>query len=564
MVLGMLVLPVCQTLFAQSPIPQAWHLLDPSVDSVYGISLDKAYQILQQKRKVAKSVVVAVLDSGIDTLHEDLKPILWRNPKEIPGNGIDDDQNGYVDDVNGWNFIGGKDGSNIGSCSDERSRVYHRFKAQFGKEPLDSSKWQDADRRNYNLWTRAAKEMKATQEEQTELYFIEITTRALKRHEKVLREEMKCDEFDCNKLEKFEPVTRQGKESKMAYLTSLRLLQIDSEETNTTLFSQLDEYIDGKKRAIESSYKPPTDYRTTIIKDDYFNLNDRFYGNNDVMGPTPMHGTHVSGIIAAARNNGKGIDGVADNVQLMMVRVVPDGDEYDKDVALAIRYAVDNGAKIINMSFGKSYSPEKHWVDDALRYAEDKDVLVIHAAGNESWDVDVRENFPNPTLLNSQKQLTNFLTVGANGDPRVTGLLAAEFSNYGQNNVDLFAPGVKIYSTLPGGNKYGKQNGTSMSAPVVSGVAALIRGYFPELNAQEVKQVLLQSVFTPDSTIETVKPGSGDKVRFTTLSKTGGIINAGNAILQAEQTLAAKKSQQQKNMVVNQPAVAPRNKSSKQ
>ncbi|HAK10592.1 MAG TPA: peptidase S8, partial [Chitinophagaceae bacterium] len=173
---------------------------------------------------------------------------------------------------------------------------------------------------------------------------------------------------------------------------------------------------------------------------------------------------------------------------------------------------VDNGAKIINMSFGKSYSPEKHWVDDALRYAEDKDVLVIHAAGNESWDVDVRENFPNPILLNSQKKLNNFLTVGANGDPRLTGPLAAEFSNYGQNNVDLFAPCVKIYSTLPGGNKYGKENGTSMSAPVVSGVAAMIRGYFPELNAQEVKQVLMQSVFTPDSTIETVKPGSYDKV----------------------------------------------------
>ncbi len=563
MVLGMLVIPVCQTLFAQSPIPLAWHLLDPSVDSVYGISLDKAYQILQQKKKASKSVVVAVLDSGIDTLHEDLKPILWRNPKEIPGNGIDDDHNGYVDDVYGWNFIGGKDGSNIGSCSDERSRVYHRFKAQFGKEPLDSSNWEDADRRNYSLWARAAKEMKATQEEQVELYFIEATTKALKRHEKVLREEMKCEEFDCNRLEKFEPATRQGKESKIAYLTGLRLLQIDSEETNTKLFSQLDEYIDGKKRAIESTHKQPTDYRTTIIKDDYFNLNDRYYGNNDVMGPTPMHGTHVSGIIAAARNNGKGIDGVADNVQLMMVRVVPDGDEYDKDVALAIRYAVDNGAKVINMSFGKSYSPEKHWVDDALRYAEDKDVLVIHAAGNESWDVDVRENFPNPILLNSQKKLNNFLTVGANGDPRLTGPLAAEFSNYGQNNVDLFAPGVKIYSTLPGGNKYGKENGTSMSAPVVSGVAAMIRGYFPELNAQEVKQVLMQSVFTPDSTIETVKPGSYDKVRFATLSKTGGIINAANAVLLAEQTLAAKKSQQQKNMVVNHPTTT-RNKTSKQ
>ncbi|MEY2639054.1 MAG: hypothetical protein RIR90_536, partial [Bacteroidota bacterium] len=506
----------------------------------------------QQKKKHPKSIVVAVLDSGIDTLHEDLKPVLWRNPKEIPGNGIDDDKNGYIDDVFGWNFIGGKDGSNIGSCSDERSRVYHRFKTQFGKEPLDSSTWQDTDRRNYLLWSRAAKEMKATQEEQVELYFIEATSKALRRHEKVLKEEMKCEEFDCNQLEKFEPATRQGKESKLAYLTGLRLLQIDSEETNTRLFSELDEFIQGKKKSIEAINKPPTDYRLTITKDNYFDFSDRFYGNNDVMGPSPMHGTHVSGIIAAARNNGKGIDGVADNVQLMMVRVVPDGDEYDKDVALAIRYAVDNGAKVINMSFGKSYSPEKHWVDDALRYAEEKDVLVIHAAGNESWDVDVRENFPNPILLNSEKKLNNFLTVGANGDPRVSGLLAAEFSNYGQNNVDLFAPGVKIYSTLPGGNKYGKENGTSMSAPVVSGVAALIRTYFPELSAQEVKQVLLQSVFTPDSAVTTVKPGSADKVSFSILSKTGGIINAGNAVLLAEQTLAGRKTQQQKNMVVNQ------------
>jgi subtilisin family serine protease len=564
MVLGMLVIPVCQTLFAQSPIPLAWHLLDPSTDSIHGISLSRAYQVLQQKKRDPKSIVVAVLDSGIDTLHEDLKPILWRNPKEIPGNGIDDDKNGYIDDIYGWNFIGGKDGSNIGSCSDERSRVYHRFKTQFGAIPLDSSNWQSEDKRNYRLWTRAAQEMKATQEEQVELYFIEATTKALRRHEKVLKEEMKCEEFDCVKLEKFEPTSKQAKESKLAYLTGLRLLQIDSEETNTKLFSELDEFIAGKKKSIEAISKPPTDYRVTIIKDNYFDFNDRFYGNNDVMGPSPMHGTHVSGIIAAARNNGKGIDGIADNVQLMMVRVVPDGDEYDKDVALAIRYAVDNGAKIINMSFGKSYSPEKYWVDDALRYAEDKDVLVVHAAGNESWDVDVRENFPNPILLNSQKKLSNFLTVGANGDPRVSGLLAAEFSNYGQTNVDLFAPGVKIYSTLPGGNKYGRENGTSMSAPVVTGVAALIRTYFPELTAQEVKQVLLQSVYTPDSTIMTIKPGSDEKVRFSSLSQTGGIINAGNAMLLAEQTLAAKKAQQQqKNMVINQTA-APKTKTSKQ
>jgi subtilisin family serine protease len=256
------------------------------------------------------------------------------------------------------------------------------------------------------------------------------------------------------------------------------------------------------------------------------------------MGPTPNHGTHVSGIIAASRNNGTGIDGVADAVKIMMVRVVPDGDEYDKDVALAIKYAVDNGAKVINMSFGKAYSPEKYWVDSAVAYAEQKDVLLVHSAGNENNNLDSTTVFPNPNLSAYKKQASSFITVGASSDLLITDAsIAADFSNYGKQNVDLFAPGVKIYSTLPGTNVYGNQDGTSMAAPVVSGVAALIRSYYPSLSAKQVKTILEKTVHVPAGTTPCLLPGNSSlSAPFNTLSKTGGIVNAYNAVVLANST----------------------------
>jgi subtilisin family serine protease len=255
------------------------------------------------------------------------------------------------------------------------------------------------------------------------------------------------------------------------------------------------------------------------------------------MGPNAMHGTHVTGIIAAKRNNGIGMDGVADNVKVMMVRVVPDGDEYDKDVALGIFYAVNNGAKVINMSFGKSFSPEKAWVDSALRYAAAKDVLILHAAGNDGADNDQKENYPSSYSEKSHTTIENFLTIGASTDPRISGTIAADFSNFGKESVDVFAPGVKIYSTLPGKNKYGNLKGTSMSTPIVTGLAALIRSYYPELTAVQVKQIIENSVVKPDASIKNVRPGSqSTEVSFESLSKTGGIVNAYYAVSAAELT----------------------------
>lgn len=528
---------IIQSAFSQSYDFKNWHLLDARSDSFHGISLNNAYSFLKGKKN--STVIVAVIDSGIDTTHEDLKNILWRNPKEIPGNGIDDDNNGYTDDIYGWNFLGGKDGRNIKTESVEASRIYHKYKQKFTNNSLDTSKFTIQDKEEFELWKKSVGLLQTKKEDEMEVMFLDMAVKSVKKQEGVLKEEMKTDTFTISEVENFIPSTMNGKRAKMGYLTFMKMIQIENEENNTDIFSQLQDYLNQKKKILQAKENVPQNYRQEIIKDNYYDLNDRFYGNNDVMGPTPMHGTHVSGIIAAQRNNGVGIDGIAEHVKIMMIRAVPDGDEYDKDIALAIRYAVDNGAKIINMSFGKNLSPEKNWVDDAIKYAESKDVLVIHAAGNDSVNNDSATTYPNPHLNKGNRIVSNFITVGACTDPKISNEYIAEFSNYGKQSVDVFAPGVKIYSTLPGHNTYGFQKGTSMAAPVVSGIAALIRSHFPILSASEVKYAIEKSIMQ-DSGLLITKPGTHEKVSMKDLCSTGGFVNAYSAIKLAA-TLANQK-----------------------
>jgi len=516
-------------------VPKNWQALDPSADKVLGISLQKAYNYLGSNNKKASPIIVAVLDSGIDTTHEDLKNILWTNPKEIPGNGIDDDKNGYIDDVHGWNFLGGKNGQSVKRAPDERSRIYHKYKAKFGNPLLDTNTMSISDKALFTTWKKTESELNFSDEEKDQLKYVEMLANAFKKHDKVLKQEMNVARYNRESLTQFMPTSITGKEAKLGLLSLHRLMQLDEHELNTYTIAQMEEYIEGKTVAFGAKEKLPNDERSLIVRDNYYNFLDAYYGNNDIMGPTPNHGTHVSGIIAASRNNGAGIDGVADAVKIMMVRVVPDGDEYDKDVALAIRYAVDNGAKVINMSFGKSYSPEKYWVDSAVAYAEQKDVLLVHSAGNENYNLDSITVFPNANLTAFKKNAGSFITVGASSDTLITASsIAADFSNYGKQNVDLFAPGVKIYSTLPGGNEYGNQDGTSMAAPIVSGVAAIIRTYYPSLTAKQVKNILEKTVYMPTATAPCLQPGNSSiATPFGTLSKTGGIVNAYNAVVLA-------------------------------
>ncbi|MFY7652386.1 MAG: S8 family peptidase [Chitinophagaceae bacterium] len=521
---------------AQPSVPgdslKGWHLKDFSSQQFAGISLSKAYE--QLKNRKSNKIIVAVIDSGIDTLHEDLKPVLWRNSGEIPGNGIDDDKNGYVDDYYGWNFIGGKDGRNIEKCSAEKSRLYHNYKEKFEGKTIDTNQLSFQDKVAYMMWQKAAAAIEPEPGAEMQVKMMERVVQKITEHEEIIRTYLQKQEFTTADVEESKPAKENEKKAKMGYLNLMKMLPLDKEITNTFIMQELNSELSRLQDESTAKTKAPYDYRSDIVKDNYFNIKDKFYGNADVMGKSSMHGTHVSGIIGAVRNNQIGVAGVADNVQLMTIRAVPDGDEYDKDIALAVRYAVDNGAKVINMSFGKSFSPEKYWVDEAFEYAAQKDVLLIHAAGNDHKNVDSLDNFPSNTNLKG-KIFANLITVGASSDEKVAGNYAANFSNYGQQNVDVFAPGNQIYSTLPGGNKYGFLDGTSMASPVVAGLAALIRSYFPTLTAVQVKKVIEESVMPVTEEMTVYKPGTQEAVKMKQLCKTGGIVNAYQAVKMAKE-----------------------------
>ncbi len=503
-----------------------WQLEDLAKDSVYGTSVNKAYDELL-KGKTSHTVIVAVIDAGLDTAHEDLKGHVWTNKKEIPGNGIDDDHNGYVDDIHGWNFLGGKDGRYIEHESLESYREYYRLHQIYGSI-TDSLQLTAQQKKEYAYWLKLNSAHIA--DSTTAATTIERVTpllNLLHATDSTWRNILHKDTITVTDLKN--ATTQDSVANSLAKnaIGFYAMRHIPDEVSFEELLSEANEFVQSKQKQLDDFNADPNAARRDIVKDDPLNINDKNYGNANVDAGTPTHGTHVSGIISAIRNNNVGMDGIADNVLIMPVRAVPDGDERDKDIALAIRYAVDNGAEIINMSFGKAYSPGKEWVDDAVKYAAKKDVLLIHAAGNEGADIDTSNDFPSPKFLNNTGKATNYITVGASaGGP--DSLLAASFSNYGTKEVDVFAPGLNIYSTIPF-SKYAVFSGTSMATPVVSGIAALLLEYYPKLSATQVKYVIEKSVAAyPDDMV--LNPGSGDKVKFSTLSQTGGIINAYNAL----------------------------------
>jgi subtilisin family serine protease len=521
-------------------VPKGWHLLDKAEDGFQGISLDKAYKFVESKNLKGKTVVVAVIDSGIDTLHEDLKPILWKNPKEIPGNGKDDDGNGYVDDIHGWNFLGAKDGRNVKVDSYEGARFYHKFKSKY--ENADTATLSAEDKIQYNSWLKAKKAVLGDSDEMMDIGMLKRAYTAAVKSDSILRKSLNKDVFTGNDLDKFVAATAAERSAKGSMLYLFKANE-QMESTNKEFMEGFGEFVSGQERKAEAKDHAPKDYRGEIVGDNEEDINDKYYGNNDVMASTPFHGTHVAGIIGAARKNSIGIDGVADNVKIMMIRAVPDGDEHDKDIALGIRYAVDNGAKVINMSFGKEFSPNKEWIDEAVKYAESKGVLLVHAAGNSAKNIDSTDNFPNALYAAQKGRATNWITVGASGDPAAGGITAS-FSNYGKDQVDVFAPGVKIYSTIPGGNTYGNAQGTSMASPVVAGTAAMLMSYFPSLSAQEIKYCIEKSATAPGTKVTI--PGSGKEVDLSEISRTGGLINAYAAAQLASQIEEANQQKDQK------------------
>lgn len=519
-------------LTAQDKAPENWFNLDPS-EGVPGVSTEKAYQELLKGKK-GQEVVVAVIDSGVDYEHEDLDDVMWVNVDEIPGNGKDDDNNGYVDDIHGWNFLGNKSGENIEHDNLEVTRLYKKYGEMFeGKDPEDLSKKEKALFAKYEEYKKVVEDKQKSLEENAGTYA--AIAEALDKLEKeVGKKEISAEDLDG--LDTSDPM--------VGYAVQIAKSLMAKGQTFEEIKKDLNDYAEYLQGQYEYHYNPDFNPRP-LIADNYEDPYDRDYGNGDVRGPDALHGTHVAGIIAAERDNDLGMKGVANNVKIMSIRTVPDGDERDKDVAAAIVYAVDNGASVINMSFGKGASPRKDVVDEAVRYALKNDVLLVHAAGNDGKEVTNENNFPTDRFekrgflnLFGSKYADNWIEVGAL-NWKTGEVLAAPFSNYSPEYVDLFAPGMSIYSTTPD-NGYEDLQGTSMAAPVVAGVAAMLRSYYPDLTAEQVKSILMQSAVKDRTKVK--KPGSKeDMVSFSTLSVTGGIVNAYEAVKLAEQTKGKKK-----------------------
>lgn len=514
---------------------QNWHWKDYETDSVHGISLHKAYKLIATLPQKASPVIVAVIDGGIDTNHVALKNLLWTNAKEIPNNQIDDDKNGYVDDLHGWNFLGGKDGRNIDKAAAEMTRIYHRYKSVYDGKQIDTNQLNAKEKDTYLIWKQTSDEIKVSENDLGSLQYIKMAGNAIKKMGAILLKELPDSNFTTASLESYQPIGRVTLDTKMAYLRAVKILGIEKESTFTDVVKDLEEYVDGKEKAASAQEIAPVDIRADIIKDNYNNFSDKYYGNNDITGPNARHGTHVAGLVASIPDTSWQVNNLYPALKIMGIRTVPDGDEYDKDVALAIRYAVDNGAKIINMSFGKSYSPEQAWVDSAIRYAAQKDVLLIHSAGNEFYNLDSKKVYPNTYSPSYKDTAKNVITIGASSDPSLNNVLLTDFSNYGAKTVDVLSPGYKIYSTFPGKSNYGYLQGTSMSSPIVSHMAAMIRSYFPQLSAIQVKEIIVNSVWKPvDSSIKYVIPNRDTDKSLIEVCTTGGIVNAANAIALAK------------------------------
>ncbi len=503
-----------------------WSFYDLVTDTIPGMSVNKAYNEIIKNRK-GQTIIVGVIDSGVDIEHEDLDDVIWINTKEIKGNGKDDDNNGYVDDIHGWNFLGDSYNENL-----EFVRIIKKLKPKYDGKFLASIEEKDRDEYQEYIEAKAEFEKEYQEASSNKLQYEQIIQQSRVSHDAIAKALGKED-YSKEELMQLDPETKEV-EYHMAFLSQMYEF-LDPGDTVPEFIKNLEEGIEHYTERLNYNLNLELDGRKEV-GDNVDDITDVNYGNNNVIGPDPKkegikHGTHVAGIIAAERNNSIGINGVAQNVKIMAIRAVPNGDEYDKDISLAIRYAVDNGAKVINTSFGKYFSTHPEWVQEAIKYAAAKDVLIVNAAGNETEDLDQKAVYPNDQIDNASEISNNFITIGALNYEYGSNL-TANFSNYGKNNVDAFAPGVEIWSTTPN-NSYEFLDGTSMAAPAVAGVAALIRSYYPKLKAFEVKKILMDSGLSTKADV--MIGGDPTNIKsFSELSKSGKMVNLYNALIMAD------------------------------
>lgn len=486
----------------QSTLPIHWHHQSSS-QGYYGVNSDQAYAYIHNQNLSLKSIVVAVIDGDLDTNHEDLKDNLWINSNA---------KNLYSQAEHGWNFLGTSDKKLISKVGTEAFREYKKLRPKYENTQLSDWK-KKKDKADYAYFLQVKKDAKI----QGYLNFfpiIKLTYEAFRLTDSTIKaqglDEQSLSRKELANLESTDSVTQEYIEA--AKRSSYRYAE--TTKWSDLYAHQVEEFKTAEKRikSLDDQSNPRFE-----IGDNIKSLRDKNYGNAILIDSNSYHGTFVGGLVAANRNNEIGINGIAENVQLMGVRAVPDGDEFDKDIALAIRFAVDNGANIINMSFGKYYSPNSEWVTDALAYAMKRNVIVVQAAGNDNRNLDTINCYPiKPAKI--KKQYNSYLRIGASTSEGSK----AKFSNFGSETVDFFAPGEKVTSTITFDN-YKTANGTSFAAPIVSGVAALIWGAYPELKAYQVVEILKKSA------------SKNNVDALTPYAVTPGIVDAYQALLIAKE-----------------------------
>jgi len=502
-----------------------WVFKDYLLDTIPGISLDKAYKLVNRKKP--KEIIVAIIDTEIDIKHEDLKGQFWVNKNEIPNNLIDDDNNGYVDDYQGWNFIGNKRGENIIYSNLESARIIQKFKNKFNG--LSREEVQNQDTEDFDLFIKANdyfnKGYNSAIKEQDYASFLYNGYPKAKKSVDSLFHNSKYNSKNLDSLF----LIYKGKNIKLAkniYFIS-----------DCLKYKLTKEWIENYKEQIDKkiNYTYNLDYYDRKRIDSFPQILEKNkYGNKFISKNLFefYHGTMVAGIIGAHRNNSIGVDGISSKIKMMPIAISSNGEEHDKDISLAIRYAVDNGARIINMSFGKHFSLNKKWVFEAIRYAEMNNVLIVTSAGNGDLNLNnYNDYYPNDNIDNGKEITNNFLVVGSSSF-ELSSKLKSSFSNYGNIDVDIFAPGEEINTTIPN-NKYKTDSGTSLSCAVVSGVAALVLSYYPNLSAPSLKKILMDSGVSYSIMIN-VSDKENERINFINLSKSGKIVNAYNALLIAK------------------------------
>lgn len=500
-----------------------WWQKDLEQDTIPGISLNRAYLELLQNKK-GEEVIVAVLDTKIDVNHEDIKEQLWVNKDEIAGNGIDDDKNGYIDDINGWNFLGNSKGEDVVVQQSEATRIVKRYQDKYGTVEKEDVPTKEKDA--YTLFIEAKNVRDADVSETWDnIKYLDSAVVEFVRIRDTVAQILAKKTFSIQEVDSLteeHPDLKDG----LNHLSQMMGYEV-TEDTYKENVERLTAYLN-------TLYSIEYDERSSLGDDPHL-LNDVPYGNNILINNELdfQHSTPVSGLMAATRDNGLGVDGISNNIRIMPVVMVAEGDEYDKEVALAIRYAVDNGADIINMSWGKYLSLHVGWVRDAFRYAASHDVLLVSASGNDSKNTDIELNYPNDHI-DGVEFVDNFIMVGGSGYV-IDSTLVASFSNYGKNTTDIFAPAVKIYAPHIE-NSYRYARGTSFASPLMAGVAALVKSYYPNLTAPEIKEIIMASGTPFNIPVRVYQDDDTTKlIPFSELSKSGKIINAYNALKMAEQ-----------------------------